>query len=111
MLHGPLAAVSRDDLVILIAPPGASSERATDLARALHELEVQPVVLTAESNAEAFSEAHRFILPEVPEIVTPIPAIVPIQFFAYYLAVGLGFNPDLIHRDDKRQRAARAQFE
>jgi hypothetical protein len=34
-----------------------------------------------------------------------------LQLFSYYLAVGKGINPDLLHRDDERYRAARAQYE
>ncbi|HEX6508108.1 MAG TPA: SIS domain-containing protein [Chloroflexota bacterium] len=111
VLHGPLAAVSSDALFVLVAPPGPSTERAAALAQSLVRLEVTPVVLCGDGNVEAFGESHRLVIPDVPEIISPIPAIVPLQLFAYFLAVGRGLNPDLIHRDDERQRAARAQYE
>jgi glucosamine--fructose-6-phosphate aminotransferase (isomerizing) len=110
VLHGPLAAVPPGSLALVVAPPGASTERAADLVRALGRLQAEPVVLCGGDNAEAFPGAHRFVMPDVPEVISPIHSIVPLQLFAYFLAVGRGTNPDLIHRDDERQREARAQF-
>lgn len=110
MLHGPLAAVMPDSLVILLAPPGRSVERAAELVAALAELSVTPVVLCGEQNEAAFPEAHRLVLPDLPEVISPIPYVVPLQFFSYYLAVGEGLNPDLIHRDQEPYQRARAAY-
>jgi glutamine---fructose-6-phosphate transaminase (isomerizing) len=110
-LHGPLAAVTPETLVILIAPPGSSTRRAVELTRALGELDVIPLALVGSENAEAFDEAHRLVMPDLPEALSPIPYVVPLQLFSYFLAVGKGINPDLIHRDDERYRAARSRYE
>jgi len=109
-LHGALGAVTRDTLVMVVAPHGASTDRAAELCRALHRLEVHPVVFCGSDNADVFSEAHRFVMPDVPEVISPIATVVPLQLFSYFLSVGRGNNPDLIHRDDERQRAARAEY-
>jgi glucosamine--fructose-6-phosphate aminotransferase (isomerizing) len=111
MLHGPLAAVTPESLVIVIAPAGRSLDRAIELTRALSALEVAPIVLTDEGHADSFDEHHRLLLPDVPETISPIPFVVPLQLFAYYLAVGRGANPDLLHRDDERYLAARGQYQ
>ena len=110
MLHGPLAAVTPDTLVLVLAPPGGCTDRATELVRAARTLGTTPVVLVGSDNAESFPEAHRLLLPDLPEALSPIPYIVPLQFLAYFLAVGKGLNPDLLHRDDERYRAARACY-
>lgn len=110
MLHGPLAAVTAESLLIVIAPPGRSTDRAADLVRAARALETIPVVLASAANAEAFEEAHRLVMPELPEALTPIPYVVPLQLFSYFLAIGKDLNPDLLRRDDERYRAARAQY-
>ena len=34
------------------------------------------------------------VSPEVPEVLTPLPYIVPLQMFAYYVSVERGLNPD-----------------
>lgn len=110
MLHGPLAAATPDTLLIVIAPGERSTDRSLDLTRAAEAIGITPVVLCGESNAERFENAHRLVLPDVPEIISPIPFVVPLQLFAYYLAAGKGINPDLLHRDDERYLAARAQY-
>lgn len=110
MLHGPLAAATPDTLLIVIAPGERSTERALDLTRAAEAIGMTPVVLCGEGNAERFENAHCLVLPDVPEIISPIPFVVPLQLFAYYLAAGKGINPDLLHRDDERYLAARAQY-
>ncbi|MBV9282866.1 MAG: SIS domain-containing protein [Chloroflexi bacterium] len=111
MLHGPLAAVGPDTLLILAAPTGSSTPRALDLVRAAREIGSTSVVLAGEENAGAFEHAHRLVLPDVPEVLSPIPCVVPLQLFSYFLAVGKDVNPDLLHRDDERYRRARAQYE
>jgi glucosamine 6-phosphate synthetase-like amidotransferase/phosphosugar isomerase protein len=110
MLHGPLAAVTSESLLVVLAPSGASTLRAADLVRAARQLDVLPVVLAGSDTADDYLDAHRLILPDVPEILSPIPYVVPLQFFAYFLAFGKGLNPDLIHRDDERHRAARSEY-
>lgn len=111
MLHGPLAAVTPETLVILIAPAGRSIDRAVELTRSLGAIGNTPIVLTDEQRADAFDENHRLLLPDVPETISPIPFVVPLQLFAYFLAVGRGSNPDLLRREDERYMAAAAQYE
>jgi glutamine---fructose-6-phosphate transaminase (isomerizing) len=111
MLHGPLAAVTAETAVILIAPPGASVERAAQLARATRRIGAIPIVLTGKDNADLFEDMHRLILPDVPEVLSPIPYVVPLQLFSYFLSVGKGYNPDLLRRDDERYREARGEYE
>lgn len=110
-LHGPLAAVTPETLLLMIAPEGNSVDRAVELSRAAQQLGVTPVVLTCGDCAGRFEDAHCLVLPDVPEVLSPIAALVPLQLFSYFLAVGKGLNPDLIHRDDERYRAARAAYE
>jgi len=43
-----------------------------------------------------------FELPQVPEEVSPILAVVPVQMFAYELAVARKANPDRFRRDDPK---------
>jgi glucosamine--fructose-6-phosphate aminotransferase (isomerizing) len=110
MLHGPLAAVTPKTVVILVAPGGRSIDRAVELTRAVGAIGVSPIVLTDEEHADAFGENHRLLLPDVPETISALPFVVPLQLFAYFLAVGRGSNPDLLHRDDDRYLAAAGQY-
>jgi glutamine---fructose-6-phosphate transaminase (isomerizing) len=110
MLHGPLAALTEETLLIIIAPPGRSIDRAVQLMSAAGEIGIVPVVLTGEETADRFEPAHRLLLPDVPEILSPLPYVVPLQLFSYFLAVGQNLNPDLIHRDDERYRRAASRY-
>jgi glucosamine 6-phosphate synthetase-like amidotransferase/phosphosugar isomerase protein len=111
MLHGPLAAVDEGTLLLVIAPSGRSVERAAGLVRAARAIGAAPVAVVDEGNAGAFEDAHRLVMPEIPEVLSPIAYIVPVQLISYFLAVGKGINPDLIRRDDERYRRARSQYE
>lgn len=110
VLHGPLAAVTSDTLCILLVPPGPSTDRARDVVAALQALSVTPVVLCGEENQGSFEGAHRLVIPDLPEAISPIPYVVPLQFLSYFLTVGKGINPDLLHRDEAPYREARAQY-
>jgi glucosamine 6-phosphate synthetase-like amidotransferase/phosphosugar isomerase protein len=102
-LHGSLAAMNEHTLLVVIAPPGPAAERAMNLTRAASLLDMTPVVLVSEDNVDEFGDCHRVLLPTgVPEHLTPITSIVPLQLFAYYLALGQGVNPDLLRSDDPR---------
>ena len=41
-------------------------------------------------------------IPEAPEVVTPLYAILPIYQFAYHLALAKGVHPDIMNLDDER---------
>lgn len=110
VLHGPLAAVSPEALFVIVAPAGRSLERAREAARAVAEIGIEPLVLTDDESAHLFPDAHRLLLPPVPEALSPIVYGVPLQLLSYFLALGRGANPDLLHRDDERYRLARAQY-
>ncbi|HZS94374.1 MAG TPA: SIS domain-containing protein [Chloroflexota bacterium] len=109
-LHGPLAAVDEETLVAIVAPTGRSVDRAVQAVEAVRRLGCEPMVLTGEESAERFPESHRLVLPELPEVISPIPYVVPLQLLSYFLAIGKGHNPDLIHRDDKRYANAAAAY-
>jgi glucosamine--fructose-6-phosphate aminotransferase (isomerizing) len=96
-LHGAYAAMSEDDLLVLIAPPGPSRARCLDAARVAGALGTPVLLLAPEDDRELASLATETIaLPEVDELLSPILAIVPLQLLAYHLAVRKGVNPDIM---------------
>lgn len=110
-LHGPLASMTSETLLILLIPGSEPVERAMELMRAVGQIGIEPVILVTDETAERFPDDHRLLLPDVPEALSPITAVIPLQLFSYFLAVGLGHNPDVIRRDDERYRQAAAQYE
>jgi glucosamine--fructose-6-phosphate aminotransferase (isomerizing) len=123
-LHGPLVAANVGDLAVLVNVPGsAAAARTAEITRVLEAIGVRTWLVGADvapppaapaASPPAFSTptapdaADRtvFPLPSVPELLSPLLAVVPIQAFAYHLAVARQANPDLFRRDDPRYAAA-----
>ena len=97
-LHGPSAAVTGDDLVILIALRGPSHARALDVARVARDADAPLLALVGEGDRELAPLAAETIeIADVPELLSPLLALVPLQLFAYHVAVDAGANPDATH--------------
>jgi glutamine---fructose-6-phosphate transaminase (isomerizing) len=103
-LHGPLVAVNADDLAVVVNVPGRSVERVHEIARVLAAIGAR--VWLIGQGVEGLASAVAFALTEVPELLSPLLAVVPVQILAYQMAVVRGINPDLFRRDDARYAAA-----
>ncbi|MBI4611729.1 MAG: SIS domain-containing protein [Candidatus Rokubacteria bacterium] len=111
VLHGPWAAMEAGDVVFLVAPPGPSYERCLALARAASEVGAPVVGIVQEGDRELSALcAETIALPPIPELLTPILAVVPLQLFTYHLAVRRGTNPDTMRGDQPAHGRARASF-
>ncbi|HKA10917.1 MAG TPA: SIS domain-containing protein [Candidatus Dormibacteraeota bacterium] len=100
-LHGPLVTVNADDLAILINVPGAipaSATRTAEVGRVLQGIGARTWLVG--QGASTVPDATIFELPELNELISPILAVVPMQIFAYQVAVERGTNPDRFRRDD-----------
>ena len=94
-LHGPWLAVAADDLVVFIAPPGPSHARCLPAARVAKNAGAAIVALCADGDREISALAtETIVLPDVDEFLSPIAAVVPLQLFAYHVALGRGVVPD-----------------
>jgi glucosamine--fructose-6-phosphate aminotransferase (isomerizing) len=110
-LHGPWAALDARDLVVVIAPPGPSYERCLSVARAAREVGAPVLALVREDDKEITAVAAETIaLPPVPELLSPILAVVPLQLFTYHLALKRGVNPDTMRGDQPAHGRARASL-
>jgi len=103
MLHGPFQCVEAEDLFVLIAPAGAAQERVFDLARAIREVGA-PYLLLEDGTPRSLRQdaAGRIVVPEVPEPFSALSCLVPLQLFAYHLALARGTNPDSFRAEDPR---------
>jgi glucosamine--fructose-6-phosphate aminotransferase (isomerizing) len=107
-LHGAYAAMGEEDLLVLIAPPGASRARCTDAARVAKAIGTPVLLLAPEDDRELGAFATETIaLPEVDELLSPILAIVPLQLLAYHIAVRRGVNPDVMRATEPPYARAR----
>jgi glutamine---fructose-6-phosphate transaminase (isomerizing) len=105
-LHGPWVSLSKDCTVLMLAPQGPSRERNIDLLRALRNLDVKSVAVTDDKRIVEEATESIFV-PDVKEELTPLIYIVPLQLYAYYIAIESGKNPDFIHYDDPKYWASR----
>lgn len=103
-LHGPVVAVNEGDLAVMVNIPGAAFDRTSAIARMLDGLGADLWLVGA--GDPQLPNAPVFALPEFPEILTPLLAVVPMQMLAYEMAVLKEINPDIFRRDNDRYKTA-----
>ncbi|MDP9363217.1 MAG: glutamine--fructose-6-phosphate aminotransferase, partial [Chloroflexota bacterium] len=103
-LHGPMVAVNAGDLAVVVRVPGAAAARTAEVARVLGAMGARLWVVG--EAVEGLEGATTFGLPELPEPLSPLLAVVPMQLLAYRMAAAKGVNPDTFRRDDPRYAAA-----
>jgi glutamine---fructose-6-phosphate transaminase (isomerizing) len=103
MLHGPLQCVEPDDLFVLIAPAGAAQERVLELAAAVKVIGA-PLLVVSDGSADSIQGDGTVIwnAPAVAEPFTVLTCVIPLQLFAYHLALARGTNPDSFRLEDPR---------
>src|SRR5256712_5110178 len=107
-LHGPWCGLEREDVLFLIAPPGRSYERCLTAARAAREIGASIVAIVQDGDRDIRSlAAETIVLPTIPELLSPILTIVPLQLFTYHLALLRGVNPDTMRADEPDHGRAR----
>ena len=110
-LHGAWAAMTAEDLLVLVAPGGPSRARCLDAARAAREVGTPVLAVVEEGDSELAALAVETIeIPAVPELLSPILAVVPLQLLTYHLAVQAGTNPDTMRADEPAYARAREAF-
>ncbi|HUI26256.1 MAG TPA: SIS domain-containing protein [Candidatus Kryptonia bacterium] len=109
MLHGPMQAVESGDLVVAIAPGGASLARTADLLGAASEIGAARVAVVSDSTS--LNVDAGIIIPATAEGLSPLVSIVPLQLFAYFSALARGRNPDCFRLDDPRYKRAGTRFQ
>lgn len=109
LLHGGLQPQQAGDVAVVLVPPNAAAERATDLVRALELLGAN--ILLIQDEAHPFEvpavdvpvpAISTFLLPTVPELLSPMVTVLPVQFLACATAEIRGTNPDSFRADDPK---------
>ncbi len=97
-LHGPLIGVHHGDLGVMINVPGAALQRTSDIARVLDGIGLD--LWLVGQGVDTLPNATVFSLPDFPEILSPLLAVVPMQMLAYEMAVLKSLDPDTFRRND-----------
>lgn len=106
-LHGPAVAVNAGDLAVLVHVPGAASVRTQEVATVVAAMGTDLWIVG--DPVAALPDAAVFSLPglaAMPEVLTPLLTVVPMQLLAYHLAAVKGTNPDTFRRDDPTYKEA-----
>ena len=98
-LHGPWVSLTRNSVVILIAPKGPSHQRSVDLLNACKKIGAPTIAVTDDRHIMELA-TDSIVMPEGNEELSPLTYIIPLQLFAYYMTLKKGVNPDYIHYDD-----------
>jgi glucosamine--fructose-6-phosphate aminotransferase (isomerizing) len=95
MKHGPIALVDDETPTIFLIPRGGVFDK---VLSNLEEIKARggPVIAVAtEGDEETAARADDVIwIPEVPEYLQPLVAVVPLQFLAYHIALARGCDVD-----------------
>lgn len=104
MLHGPFQCVEAEDLFVLVAPgggpPGAQG-RTLEVAGLAAEIGAACFVV-GDGSEGSVGEAGHLSVAAVPEPFGALTCLVPLQLFAYHLALARGTNPDGFRAEDPR---------
>jgi glucosamine--fructose-6-phosphate aminotransferase (isomerizing) len=92
IFHGPLISVQAEDSVIMMAQPGASLERTSDLAAAVHE--IGATTLAVGPSSARISATVQLETPALDELLAPIVNVVPLQWLALEASRHLGVDAD-----------------
>jgi glucosamine--fructose-6-phosphate aminotransferase (isomerizing) len=91
--HGPIALIHNGVPVIAVAPRGKTLANVVDLMVKLREREAELLVISNDDDALAHG-VKQMKLPNVPEWVSPIIAVIPGQVFAMNQALVRGYAVD-----------------
>ena len=95
MKHGPLAMIDADFPTLAIAPVDSVYEKMISNMQEINARKGKIVAITTEGNSQVNDLASDVIyIPATLEMLSPILTIVPLQLFAYYVALKKGHNVD-----------------
>ncbi|MBX9906477.1 glutamine--fructose-6-phosphate transaminase (isomerizing) [Patescibacteria group bacterium] len=95
MKHGPLAMIDENFPTLAIALNDSVYEKVVSNIQEVKARRGPVVAIATEGNTDVADLADDVLyIPETLEMLSPILSIVPLQLFAYYIAVERGFNVD-----------------
>lgn len=94
--HGPISLVEPDFPVVFICPKDGTRKTLMGNIMEMKARGASPIAVIEKGDEEIKELADDYMeVPEgIPEVLSPIPFVVPLQLLAYYMAVERGHNPD-----------------
>src|SRR3989344_3665174 len=95
MKHGPIALVDSNFPAMVIAPRDSVYEKTLSNLQELKARRAKIIALATEGDMEIKKYANHVInIPQTPEELSPILSVIPLQLFAYHMAVLKGRDVD-----------------
>jgi len=95
MKHGPIALITKDMPVVFIATKNSQYEKVISNIEEVRARKGRIIAVATEGDTEIAKLAeHVFYVPDVPEPLQPLVAIIPLQLLAYHAAVLRGCDVD-----------------
>ena len=95
MKHGPIALVNEGMPTVFIATSGSQYEKVLSNIEEVRARGGKILAVATETNSEIHKHTdHVFTIPEIPECLSPLLTVVPLQLLAYHTAVGRGCAVD-----------------
>ncbi|MCW4026793.1 MAG: isomerizing glutamine--fructose-6-phosphate transaminase, partial [Candidatus Bathyarchaeota archaeon] len=94
--HGPISLIEKGFPVIFVCPRDETRETIIGniMEMKARGATIIAVVQEGDSHIENLADDHIEVAGEVPGILSPVPFVVPLQLFAYYMAVERGCDVD-----------------
>ncbi len=94
--HGPIALIDETMPVVVVAPHDRSFEKTVSNMQEVAARGGEIILITDAKGAAsgAVEGAEMIVLPDMPEILTPIVYAIPLQLLAYHTAIHMGTDVD-----------------
>ncbi len=92
-LHGPLALIQSGFPTLVISPSGALSNEMQSFLQQLRQRDAEIVCISNDQDALALGH-KKLVLPDLPEWLSPLVAVIPGQLFAMHLAYAKNLDPE-----------------
>jgi len=95
--HGPISLIEQGFPVIFVCPPDDTRKTLVGNIMEMKARGASIIAICEEGDEEIMKLADNYVevTRGIPEVLSPIPYVVPLQLFAYYMAIERGYNPDM----------------
>jgi len=95
MKHGPIALLEKSVPVVVVATEGHTYEKVVSNIQEVKARDSYVIAIATEGDEEINQHAdYVFYVPKTPELLSAIPAVVPLQLLSYYIAKIRGCDVD-----------------
>ncbi len=94
--HGPISLIEKGFPVVFVCPEDETRKTIVGNIMEMKARGASIITVLEEGDEEikALSDDYIEIPKGLPEVLSPVPAVIPLQLFAYYMAIERGCDPD-----------------